>query len=123
MQIITLAGNVSKDAVLRRTQDGEAVLGFSVAVNDYKKKATFYDCSLWGKRGSALEPHITKGSSVTVIGELGTREHEGKTYLTVRVSEVALQGGKGRSRDDEEDSYGNRSTGNSREDLSDDLPF
>lgn len=123
MQIITLAGNVSKDATVRRTQDGEAVLSFSVAVNDFKKKATFYDCSLWGKRGTALEPHIKKGSSVTVIGELGTREHEGKTYLTVRVSEVALQGGKGKARDDEADSYGNRQTGNSREDLSDDLPF
>jgi single-strand DNA-binding protein len=60
-----------------------------------KEKSTlFFDCSLWGKRGDALAQYLTKGSSVTVSGDLGTREYEGKTYLTVRVSDVTLQGGK-----------------------------
>jgi len=33
---------------------------------------------------------------VTVSGDLSTREHEGKTYLTIRVAEVTLQGGEQR---------------------------
>ena len=32
MKIITIAGNVGKDAVVRRTGNGDAVAGFSVAV-------------------------------------------------------------------------------------------
>ena len=31
---------------------------------------------------------------VTVSGELGIREYEGKTYLTIRVNDLDLQGGK-----------------------------
>lgn len=93
MQIITIAGNLTKDAEPRRTQDGTSVLSFSVAVNDYKKNTTFYDCSMFGKRGEVLGQYLTKGNKVTVSGSFGTREHNGKTYLTVNVNEVALQGG------------------------------
>ena len=35
-----------------------------------------------------------KGQQVAVSGELGTREHEGKTYLTCRVNTIDLVGGK-----------------------------
>lgn len=46
-----------------------------------------------GKRGEALASHLTKGTAVAVSGDLGRREHEGKTYLTVRVDQVTLLGG------------------------------
>ena len=36
MQVLIIAGNVGKDAVLRHTQSGDDVLGFSVAVNNGK---------------------------------------------------------------------------------------
>ena len=91
MKIITIAGNVGKDAVVRRTGNGDAVAGFSVAVTDRKKDTTWFDVSVWGKRGETLAQYIRKGSKVTVIGELSTREHEGKTYLSVNASEIALQ--------------------------------
>ena len=47
-----------------------------------------------GKRGESLQQYLTKGAQVVVSGELGTREHDGKTYLTVRVNDVSLVGGK-----------------------------
>lgn len=94
MKSIVISGNVTKDAVLRRTQSGEPVLGFSVAVNDARtKSALFFDCSLWGKRGDSLTSYLKKGTKVSACGDLGTREHEGRTYLTVNVSEVTLMGG------------------------------
>ena len=97
MKQITIAGNIGKDAVLRTTQGGDQVAGFSVAVKQYGQDAPlWFDCSIWGKRAASLSPHLTKGSAVTVAGEFGTREHEGKTYLTVRVAEVSLQGGGNR---------------------------
>ena len=97
MKAITIAGRLTKDADLRTTTGGDQVCGFSVAVDDRsgrEKTTMFFDCSLWGKRGEALGQHLTKGTSVTVSGDLGKREHDGKTYLTVRVNDVTLQGGK-----------------------------
>jgi len=59
-----------------------------------KKQTLWLDCSLWGKRGEKVGDYIRKGTQLGVTGELGTREHEGKTYLKLRVSEVTLVGGK-----------------------------
>jgi len=96
VKTITIAGGITRDAVNRTTQDGDNVTSFSVAVSEGfgdKKRSVYFDCSLWGKRGSALSPHLTKGSRVAVSGDLSTREHNGKTYLTIRASEVTLMGG------------------------------
>lgn len=96
MKSITIAGRLTRDAVTREA-GSDKVTGFAVAVDDrsQKEKSTlFFDCSLWGKRGESLAQHLTKGSSVTVSGDFGTREYEGKTYFTVRVNDVTLQGGK-----------------------------
>ena len=97
MNNITIAGKIGKDAVTRHTANDKAVTGFSLADDQGygdKKTTVWYDCSLWGERGTKLAQYLVKGQSVTVAGTLGTREHEGKTYLTVNVQEVALQGGK-----------------------------
>lgn len=102
MKTITIAGNVGKDAVLRRTNDQTPVLGWSVAVEErtgQDKRTLWFDCTLWGKRGEALAQYITKGTRLAVAGELSTREHDGKTYLTVRADQVTLLGG-GERRDD-----------------------
>jgi len=96
MKQITIAGRVTKDAEIRQAgQDN--VCGFSVAVDDRQgreKTAIFFECSIWGKRGDALSPFLLKGTPVTVSGDLSRREHDGKTYLGVRVDQVTLQGGK-----------------------------
>ncbi len=97
MKTITIAGNIGKDAETRTTQGGDSVTSFNVAVEDRgsKDKATvWFSCSLWGKRGDSLAPYLTKGSKVAVSGDLSTREHDGKTYLQVRVDQVSLMGGK-----------------------------
>lgn len=131
MKQITIAGRTGKDATLRRLNDGTPVLGFSVAVDDgygQNKRTLWFDCSIFGKRGESLEQHLKKGTAVAVSGDLSTREHEGKTYLTIRVNEVTLQGGgekpakQDRStsydRDDSRTSYGDSS-----HDLNDEVPF
>jgi single-strand DNA-binding protein len=90
-------GRVGKDAQTRRTGGGDAVTGWSLAVDSgygNKKQTLWLDCSMWGNRGEKVAEYITKGSQLGVSGELGTREHDGKTYLTLRVAEVSLIGGK-----------------------------
>lgn len=96
MKVITIAGNIGKDAVTRRTQDGTAVTGFPVAVEDRngREKSTFwFDVALWGTRGEKLAQYLTKGTKVVVTGDLTRRDHEGKTYLGVKADNVTLMGG------------------------------
>ena len=142
MKALTIAGRLTKDAETRDAGSDRAT-SFSVAVDDRagrEKTTLFFDCSMWGKRGEAVQPYLTKGSSVTVNGDLGTREHNGKTYLTIRVNDVTLQGGKKaddgdfRSGGDDRVSGGRGGGGDTEPgrsgrgakdtyDLSDDVPF
>ena len=142
MKTITIAGRVTRDAETRDA-GSDRVTSFSVAVDDRQgreKSTIFFDCSLWGKRGESLCQYLTKGAPVSVSGELGKREHDGKTYLTVRVNDVALQGGKAQAsesfsggRDEgfsgrggagvHSQSSGGRGDAPSYYDLNDDIPF
>lgn len=127
MQLLIIAGNVGKDAVLRRTQNNDPVLNFSIAVDNGKDKdgnkrdATWFDCSLWGKRAESLERYITKGMKLTVSGRPTARAHEGKAYLGINVQELTFMGG-GERRDDTQS--GGQSYSSSAQDYSEDsIPF
>lgn len=122
MKAITIAGNIGKDAEVRSTQGGDKVTGWTVAVEDRtgKEKSTiWFDCTLWGKRGESLAQYLTKGSKVCVSGELSTREHNGKTYLTIRAEQVTLMGGKpeGQREERREDPPAQRNA------MDDEIPF
>ena len=100
MNNITVAGQLGKDAEQRFLQNGDAVTSFSVADSQGKDKPTiWWSCSLFGKRAEALTQYLTKGQSVTVAGNVSQREFTDKdgnkrTSMDIRVSDVALQGGK-----------------------------
>lgn len=128
MQTLIIAGTVGKDAVLRNTTSGDAVLGFSVAVDNGKDKSgekrepTWYDCAIWGDRAKKLESHITKGLRMTLTGRPTAREHEGKVYLGINVDNFTFQGGGEKS-----DSYsgpaGRAKAPAESYDLDDSIPF
>ena len=127
MKNITLAGNIGKNAELRKTGSGDQVAGFSLAVNDGfgdKQRTLWFDVSIWGKRAETLAPMLTKGGKVCVTGDLSTREHEGKTYLTVRAAEVTLMSGK-QGGDDERPQGKPQDPPQSggRQDMDDEIPF
>lgn len=95
-------GRIGKDAVQRFTGSGEPVSGFSLAIDSGygdKKQTIWMDCSAWGKRWEGVTPYLVKGAQVSVQGELGTREHDGKTYITLRIADLKLVGGKGERQD------------------------
>lgn len=100
MNVICVAGNLTRDAELRYLPNGDAVLGFSVADDQGKEKsAIFWSCSLFGKRAESLGQYLTKGQKVTVSGTVTEREYTDKDGTKkkaqdIRVSDVALQGGQ-----------------------------
>ena len=129
MKSITITGRLGKDSVLRRTNTGEAVLGFSVAVdNGYGQNKTtmWFDCSLWGKRGENLGQYLLKSTKVTAIGDFDMREHNGKTYPTVNVREIEFdnpQNAQRQQSDEQQSMYQSNGSSSSSHDLDDDIPF
>ena len=126
MKSITIAGNIGKDAVTRHTQQVDSVTSFSVAVEErtgQSKRTIWFDCSVWGKRGDALAQYLTKGGKVAVSGDLSTREHDGKTYLTVRASEVTLLGGNQREDVSRQQAPAQGARTGGVPDLDDEIPF
>jgi single-strand DNA-binding protein len=100
MNVISISGNVTKDGEIRQVGQDD-VLQFSVADNmiGKDKGAIFWNCSLWGKRATSLADFIRKGQPVTVIGSVSERSYvdkdgNQKKAIDVRVTDVALQGGK-----------------------------
>lgn len=90
-------GRAGKDAETRYTQGGQPVTAWSLAVDTGwgdKKKTIWLDCSYWGERGAKVAEYIRKGGQLGVTGEIGAREHDGRTYITLNVQNVTLIGGR-----------------------------
>lgn len=93
---ITVAGRLGKDSELRQAGSSQ-VLSFSVAGDTGfgdRKQSHWFNCSLWGNQGVALQQYLKKGQQVTVIGEYSEREYDGKQYKELRVNQIELQGSK-----------------------------
>jgi len=130
MKSITIAGNIGKDAQTRTTQGGDKVTSWTVAVEERQgqdKRTIWFDCNLWGARGEKLAEYLTKGGKVAVSGDLSTREHDGRTYLTVRADQVTLMGSKPQGDSEERKGFDQRERElkqqNQRSDMDDEIPF
>lgn len=123
---MTVAGNVGRDAQLRRTQGGDPVLGFSVAVdmgkdkNGNKRDAVWVNCSIWGKRAESLATYITKGTKLVLTGRPGVNVYEGKGSLTLSVNDLTFMGGSQQRSDDDRGGYDEPPP---RDDLDSDIAF
>ena len=95
---ITMAGRLTKDAVLRFTADGTPVLGFTLATDigyQDNKHPVFVGVSLWGKRAETLDAYLKKGKSVIVYGQGDLRkwktdQSEG-AEITIKADQVEFQ--------------------------------
>lgn len=98
---VMISGNLTRDAELRSTQSGMAILGFGVAVNDRRKNQhtgewddypNFVDCTMFGTRAEKLQPYLTKGAKVAIEGKLrySSWEKDGqrRSKLEVVVDEI-----------------------------------
>lgn len=97
MNVFSFSGNLGGDCEVKSVS-GTTLCKFSVAVKSgYGDKAQtiWLACDIWGKQAEGKLPdYLKKGQQVVVSGELSSREHEGKTYLGVRVNSIDLVGGK-----------------------------
>ena len=107
MNVLTIAGNIGKDAKINQVQTSTgfiSVVNFSVAVATRQKDqqtgkpiSQWFDCALWGERADKIVSFLTAGTKVCVTGEAGVDSYQDgqgvmKPKLTVRVNNVTLQG-------------------------------
>lgn len=96
---ITLTGNAVGDAELRFTASGVAVAKVRVACSSRKKvgdqwedgDSTFLDVTAWKQMAENVAECVTKGTTITVTGELKQREYETTSGEKRTVYEVAAR--------------------------------
>lgn len=102
---VVLVGRLTRDAELMYTNSGFALCKFSVAVNRRRKsgdqwieEASFFDISIWGKRGESLNPYLTKGQQVAIEGQLRQdrweQDGQKRSRIVVDASNIQLLGSR-----------------------------
>ena len=93
MNTVNLIGHMTRDPELRRTQKGDAVTSFTLALNrNYNsadgQQADYINCVVWNKRAEVTEQYCSKGSLVGVEGRLRSRSYDNAQGQKVYVVEV-----------------------------------
>jgi single-strand DNA-binding protein len=113
---VILIGNLGRDPELRYTQNGQAVVNFTLATNekwtnksgDREERTEWHRIVVWGKQAETCNEYLVKGRQVYVEGRLQTRDWEDREGQKRRTTEVVAQqvlmlgrreeGGGGRAR-------------------------
>lgn len=129
MNVITVAGSLGKDSELKQLNSGDYICNFSVADSQGRDKPTiWWNCGLYGKRAESLSQYLVKGQAVTVSGTVSEREWTDKDgnkrkSMDVRVSDIALQGGRKDAEPQQERQRPAAKPQQSFDDMDDEIPF
>ncbi|MBR3158612.1 MAG: single-stranded DNA-binding protein [Atopobiaceae bacterium] len=101
INVVSISGNLTRDAELKVTQGGTPVLSGSVAVNERVKqgdqwtdKPNFVDWVLFGPRAEKIAGYLTKGTKVAITGRLSysswtdKQTNQKRSKLEVVVTEI-----------------------------------
>lgn len=99
---VTLIGHVGQAPEIKFTQSGEQIANFSLCTNRKRSNediATWWRCSVFGKRAEALKKYVGKGDALMVQGEPCLRSYTARDgskgqSLEVAVREFSFVGGK-----------------------------
>lgn len=106
MAHITGVFRLGRDAELRRTPDGKAVVNLALAFNygrkgdDGKRPTQWVEASLWEQRAEALAPYLRKGEAIScTLSDPHIETYEGQNgqghKLVARVLDLELISGQG----------------------------
>lgn len=110
---VILIGNVTRDPMVKETENGKKLAMFTTATNRYyktadgenKSEAEFHNCVAWGALAERAQQFLTKGKLIYIEGRLKTRviEKDGgeKVYKTeVVVGNIIFLNKKGEFEDE-----------------------
>ena len=101
--VISVSGNLAKDAEIKTDKKGNDRVVFSIADNvgfGDRQHTNWFNCIMFGKRGVAVQQYLTKGKEVTVHGEMKleeytTAEGELRKTLSLNAQNIVLHKGGG----------------------------
>ena len=85
-----LMGRFCADPELKKTQAGESVTSFRLAVENYGDKVSYIDCVAWKQKAEFITRYFHKGSLIAVEGQLQTRNYTLKNGENRSVTEVVI---------------------------------
>ena len=98
---VILVGNLGKDPEVRHTQDGKAIVSFSIATTESwrdkssgerKEKTEWHRIVVFNEGiAKVAEQYLKKGSSVYIEGQLQTRKWADKDGVEKYTTEIVLQ--------------------------------
>lgn len=105
LNTVSIGGNLCRDAELRATASGMAVLTFSVAVNESRKNQqtdeyedypNYVDCTMFGRRAESISRYLTKGTYVALTGRLHqnrwkNKDGQNRSNLDVTVDNIHFE--------------------------------
>lgn len=105
---VMLIGNLGRDPEIRYSQQGTAVVNFSIATSETwndktsgerQERTEWHRIVVFGKQAEICGKYLSKGSSIYIEGRLQTRswEKDGQTHYTTEVvaSNFQFLGGRG----------------------------
>lgn len=103
---VQIIGNLGRDPEVRRTNNGDPVVNFSVAVTeswrdkatgDRKERTEWFNCVIWNEGlCKVAEQYLKKGSKVFLEGQMQSRKYTDKEGVERQTWELVIQrfGGK-----------------------------
>ena len=88
INVCIICGHLTKDVELLKTQNGNSVAKFTVAVNGYNDTTDFINCVAWNKLADIVNMYCKKGDLVTVEGRISVRNYENQQGKKVYITEV-----------------------------------
>lgn len=98
---VTLVGNLGKDPIVKKFDNGKAVAQFSLATNEKYKdktgnpvtKTEWHNIVMWSPLAEIAEKYLKKGNQVYLEGKIETREYQDPkdTAITKRISEIIVR--------------------------------
>ena len=88
INVAVIAGHLTKDVELSKTQNGNSVAKFTVAVNGYNNTTDFINCVAWNKLADIVNMYCNKGDLVTVEGRISVRNYENQQGQRIYITEI-----------------------------------
>lgn len=98
LNVVTIAGRLTRDAELRNSNGGLAIVTFTLAWNTSKKsgdqwvdKGNFIRCTMFGRLAESIHRYLLKGRQVIVSGELHLDEYTNREGEDKREHKIIVQ--------------------------------
>ena len=91
MNTVVLSGRLTREPELRRTDSGNSVISFCIAVRSSAEHTNFLDCVAYEKLADLIYANVTKGEKIVVFGTLNQRTYKGQDGRNHEVVEVFVR--------------------------------